>query len=87
MCFCNVGAPEPPGADGCLERMQSETTMNEWQPASTAPEGIEVETKIDPPGQHARNVQNLVYERNLWWFPDRSMYVYYTPTHWRPLET
>jgi hypothetical protein len=21
----------------------------------------------------------------MWWFPDGSMYVYYTPTHWKPL--
>lgn len=27
--------------------------------------------------------QTLVYERGLWWFPDRSMYVYFTPALWR----
>lgn len=29
------------------------------------------------------HVQDLVYEKGLWWFPDRSMYVYFTPTFWR----
>ena len=23
---------------------------------------------------------------NLWWFPDGSMYVYYTPEWWRPID-
>lgn len=27
--------------------------------------------------------QTLVFERGLWWFPDRSMYVYFTPKLWR----
>ena len=26
----------------------------------------------------------LVRERGLWWLPDRSMYVYYSPEWWRP---
>ena len=59
--------------------------MNEWQPINTVPEGVEVETKIDDDEYGVRNVTALIHERNLWWFPDRSMYVYYTPTHWRPL--
>lgn len=25
----------------------------------------------------------LVYSSGLWWFPDRSMYVYYTPEYWK----
>jgi len=29
-----------------------------------------------------RNEQELIFDRNLWWLPDMSMYVYYTPTHW-----
>ena len=56
----------------------------DWRPISSAPEGVEVETKIhDANGE--RNIQTLTLSRNLWWFPDRSMYVYYRPTHWRPL--
>ena len=46
-------------------------------------EKLEVETKIDDKNG-IRNIQNLIYEKNLWWFPDFSMYVYYRPTHWRP---
>lgn len=44
-------------------------------------DGEEVET-MDSGG----HVQTLVFESNLWWFPDRSMYVYYVPTFWRPLD-
>ena len=56
-----------------------------WQPINTAPEGVEVETKIDDElGE--RNVQSLRRKNNLWFFPDWTMYVYYTPTHWRPLK-
>ena len=47
-------------------------------------EGIEVETKISD-DQGIRNVQNLRRKGNLWFFPDNSMYVYYKPTHWRPI--
>ena len=56
--------------------------MNEWQPVSRAPENVVVETKIDD--MHGvRNVQTLKRRGNLWWFPDDSMYCYYTPTDWR----
>lgn len=27
--------------------------------------------------------RTLIYDRNLWWLPDRSMYCYFTPTFWR----
>lgn len=30
-----------------------------------------------------RNEQKLIYKDGLWWFSDMSMYVYYTPTHWK----
>ncbi len=59
-----------------------------WQPISSAPLGVEVETKIDD-GRGVRNVQTLVAKqrdpscRVMWFVPDMSMYVYYTPTHWR----
>ena len=62
--------------------------MTDWQPIDTAPLGVIVETKIDD-GQGARNQALLKkYQRNsttrpLWFLPDNSMYVYYTPTHWR----
>jgi hypothetical protein len=61
--------------------------MDAWNPISTAPLGVEVETKIDD-GHGVRNVQTLKASqrpgcRVMWWLPDGSMYVYYTPTHWR----
>lgn len=57
--------------------------MSTWTPPSyRLPEpGVEVNT-LDSGGHE----QTLVYADNLWWFPDRSMYVYYTPTFWRPLS-
>lgn len=55
-----------------------------WLPAREAPDGVEVETKIDDDGG-VRNVQTLKRSGNLWFVPDGSMYVYYTPTHYRPL--
>lgn len=49
------------------------------------PEGVVVETKIhDASGP--RNVTTLKYSSNLWWAPDGSIYVYYTPTHWRHIH-
>lgn len=59
---------------------------NQWNRCADLlpPEDIEVETKIDDK-DGIRNVQNLTRHRNLWFFPDLSMYIYYNPTHWRPL--
>lgn len=56
-----------------------------WQPIETAPSDVVVETKIDNE-KGCRNVQPLKRQGRLWFFPDHSMYVYYTPTHWRPLS-
>jgi hypothetical protein len=39
---------------------------------------------MDNKGQ--RNEQLLKLKGNLWFFPDMSMYVYYTPTHWKENE-
>jgi hypothetical protein len=58
-----------------------------WIPCSERlpPEGEVVFTKIhDYNG--CRNEQPLKRQGNLWFFPDGSMYVYYTPTHWHPME-
>ena len=52
-----------------------------WQPITSAPEGRVVLTKIDD-AEGVRNKQALMRRGQLWWFPDSSMYVYYTPTHW-----
>lgn len=48
------------------------------------PEGVIVETKIDD-GRGCRNECKLKRQGRLWFFADDSMYVYYTPTHWRRL--
>lgn len=60
--------------------------MSDWilNAQTPAPNDVVVETKIDD--KHGiRNQTPLKKQRNLWWFPDGSMYVYYTPTHWRPI--
>lgn len=57
----------------------------EWQPARSAPENVLVRTKIDD-DQGLRNEQPLKRRGGLWWLPDGSMYVYYTPTHWQPID-
>lgn len=57
----------------------------EWRPIQTAPENVLVETRIlDEHGE--RNVQPMRRDGRLWWTADGSMYVYYTPTHWRERE-
>lgn len=54
-----------------------------WIPIDYAPEHVPVLTKIwDDHG--SRNEATLTRRGRLWWFPDGSMYVYYTPTHWKP---
>ena len=46
------------------------------------PEGETVMTKIDD-GKGVLNEQPLKRQGRLWFYPDGSMYVYYTPTHWK----
>lgn len=57
-----------------------------WMPIYTAPENVSVETKIDDE-DGCRNEQSMMRRGRLWWVShdDVEMYVYYTPTHWRPL--
>lgn len=56
--------------------------MEPWHTIETAPPDEVVNTKIDD--EHGeRNVQQLKRRGNLWFVPDGSVYVYYTPTHWR----
>lgn len=45
------------------------------------PENVPFLTKIDDENG-VRNEQKLIRRGNLWWYPDGSMYVYYTPTHY-----
>jgi hypothetical protein len=67
-------------------------TADQWTACAEKlpPTGEVVMTKIDD-SKGCRNEQVLKrYQRephcrSLWFFPDDSMYVYYTPTHWRPL--
>jgi hypothetical protein len=63
----------------------SSKDLTTWQPIASAPEGVEVMTKVELDDTAARNIQSMVRKGRLWFFPDMSMYVYYTPTHWRPL--
>lgn len=59
-----------------------------WQPISTAPLNVEVMTKIED-ARGTRNEQPMkATQRNpdcrvMWWIGET--YVYYTPTHWRPM--
>jgi len=51
-----------------------------WSDAREAPEGVSVMTKIhDKDGE--RNCQALKRVGRMWFVPDGTMYVYYTPTH------
>jgi hypothetical protein len=56
----------------------------EWIPTALRhpPQSEVVETKIDDE-KGVRNEQQLKQIGRLLFFPDGSMYVYYTPTHWR----
>lgn len=49
------------------------------------PESVVVLTKIDDEFG-VRNEQPLKRNGLLWFFADGSMYVYYAPTHWKPME-
>lgn len=55
-------------------------TANTWTPISDGrpPEGVLVDV-ITETGDE----RQLIYASNLWWVPDRSMYVYFTPVFWR----
>lgn len=56
-----------------------------WRPVDSAPENVVVMTKIDDENG-VRNEQEMKRRGCLWWFADGSMYVYYTPTHWKPVD-
>jgi hypothetical protein len=56
----------------------------DWQPIETAPENKVVLTKIDD-GAGVRNEASLKRSGRLWFVPDGSVYVYYSPTHWKSL--
>lgn len=55
--------------------------MSEWRNVrnNPPPENVVVEVMNNDGTQ-------LVKQGNLWFFPDFSMYVYYTPEWWRPVD-
>lgn len=59
-------------------------TQTAWSSIASAPEGVVVWTMIAD-GQGVRNETMLKRSGRLWFVPDGSMYVYYSPTHWRAL--
>jgi len=61
--------------------------MNNWIKVSSLepPQGKIILTRIND-SEGVRNEQKLIKKGNLWWFPDMSMYVYYTPTEWKQLN-
>lgn len=71
----------------CGAKMYGSGKSDNWISTSEQlpPENQIVDTKIDDE-KGIRNEQELVYSHNLWFLPDKSMYVYYTPTHWRCKE-
>lgn len=66
--------------------MATETLERQWLAVADGllpPIGEVVETKIDDK-KGMRNEQQLKRGGGrLWFVPDGSIYVYYTPTHWR----
>lgn len=58
--------------------------MNEWNRTDLflPAEGQVVDTRIDD-YRGIRNECRLKRQGHLWFFEDGSMYVYYTPTHWK----
>ncbi len=72
-----------------IEReMDGNDKDNDWIEvrAKKPPENQIVQTKIDDISG-VRNESELIYSKNHWWLPDKSMYVYYTPTHWKELSS
>jgi len=62
--------------------LQHANEVIDWQPIATAPENVVVLTKIDD-DKGVRKEQELKREGRYWLSPDGSIYMYYTPTHWR----
>lgn len=65
-----------------MGRIENYPPDETWIPTALElpPEDIEHEA-MDGGG----HVQTLVRDGNLWFFPDRSMYVYFTPKYWKPI--
>ena len=58
-------------------------TSIQWNLTASAlpPVGVKVRTMSEGGIE-----QTMIYDNNLWWLPDKSMYVYYTPQFWKPLD-
>lgn len=63
---------------------------SDWKSVAEQPpsEGKVVITMVAD-SRGVRNEQTLKRKGGLWFVPDGSMYVYYTPTHWKetPCQT
>ena len=58
----------------------STTTEQDWiRTDRSLPPDNKVVLTMDSGG----HVQELIRDGRLWWFKDRSMYVYYVPTFWK----
>jgi len=86
--------PCPQCEEACFPGLEENLTTDkinalDWKRCSDeqAPLDVEVMTKIDD-ALGCRNEQTLTLHRRspegrpIWFLPDLSMYVYYTPTHW-----
>lgn len=65
----------------------SEASDNDWIACHSGlpPDGKLVQTKIDDQWG-VRNEQVMERRGRLWFLPNNGMYVYYEPTHWRPIK-
>lgn len=58
--------------------------MSEWKYVGSELEGVVYLTRIND-GMGIRNVQKLRRRGNLWFYPDGSGYVYYTPNQYKEI--
>lgn len=60
--------------------------MDNWNSVAQNPpkDNVVVMTKIDD-AAGVRNEAKMYKSGSLWFLADGSMYVYYRPTHWKPL--
>lgn len=72
------------GGNGVDDGVTMQTTIWIETAKQLPPDGVVVQTKIDD-SKGVRNETTLKRQGNLWFVPDGSMYVYYTPTHWREI--
>lgn len=69
-----------------VENIDEELDNRQWisTKEKLPPQKQIVLTKIDD--QYGkRNETRLYFHNHLWWLSDGSMYVYYRPTHWKPI--